>query len=1358
MKRAFTGFILFTFLAGTALANAPQPDNPADYEGSWWKRQENKTHEYAPDHLLIKLHREVVDNFRSTAELHTTDLPDVHQLNQQFDYSSFYRLVNSGGELDQLARDHDLDLHYVIEFEASQNIDELIWQYEDLPSVEEARPDWIVHAMFTPNDSYYSSQWMHKNTGQAVAYGGGYVGTTDCDLDTDQAWDISQGSSGVTIAIIDTGVDLDHSEFSGRMTAGYDFVNNDSNANDDNMHGTACAGLAAAKGNNGSGVAGVNFNCMIMPIKVLDSGGSGWTSDIVDGVNWARTNGADVVSMSLGGGGYDGSFNSAINACVSAGVVVVSASGNDNASSISYPAAYSGSMAIGAVSPCNERKHPSSCDGEYWWGSNYGTGLDVMAPSPRLHSTYYNGGYMSDMGGTSGSTPQVAGIAALIKTVNPGLSVSEIRNIITNSADDMGSPGWDSQTGYGRANAYQALLQAGGGTDPIIDYDSHSISDANGQLDPGETVDMYVTLYNAGAEATGVSVTLSESSSWVSFSTATRNYGTIGAGSYDTNGSPFVLSADPGTPVGTSVNITVSITASGGYSNTDSFTIVVGTPPEFTECQTTPVSIPDNTTVYSTLTLSQSTDIIDIEVYVDISHTYIGDLQIILTSPGSTSVTLHNRSGGSSNDIEGWYDSELPVDGPGSLSDFFGENCNGTWTLSIDDNYTQDTGTLNEWCLWISGEEEEPENTPPVVSDIPDQYITEGQSFSQIHLDNYVSDAQTPDASIIWSYAGNVELTVSIVNRIATIGIPHSDWNGTEVITFTAEDQGGLTDSDAATFWVQGVNDPPVVSNIPNQTITEGQAFAQIHLDDYVDDLEDPDSWISWTYAGNSALTVDITNRIATITYPGGWTGSETITFTAWDSGGLDDSDPATFTVEAAANTPPLVGDIPDQYIDEGDTFTQINLDGYVTDAETPDALIDWTYGGNTELTVSIVNRIATIGIPDSDWNGAEEITFTAEDEGGLTDDDAATFWVAPINDPPVVTNIPNQSINEGEAFTLIYLDNYVSDVEDPDALINWTYAGNVEMAVDITDRVATITYPGGPRWSGAETITFTAWDTGGLDDSDAATFTVGEVNDPPLVTDIPDQVVDEDYPFLLINLDDYVTDEESPDALISWTYSGNLDLLVDITDRVATITAPYPHWFGSETITFTAEDEGGLTDDDPATFTAVSVNDPPVVADIPDQTVDAGDSFLQISLDNYVMDVEDPPAAISWTCAGNVDLTVDITGNVATITYPEGWVGAETLTFTAWDTGGLDDSDAATFTVLPAVDPVNDLTISWEDPNVVLTWSAMPGAVNYAVYRMLEPYAIGSATLVQTTTGTTVSLAGELSYVNAFYYVIVNY
>jgi hypothetical protein len=350
-------------------------------------------------------------------------------------------------------------------------------------------------------------------------------------------------------------------------------------------------------------------------------------------------------------------------------------------------------------------------------------------------------------------------------------------------------------------------------------------------------------------------------------------------------------------------------------------------------------------------------------------------------------------------------------------------------------------------------------NAPPIVSDIPDQNVPEGSNFTTVNLDSYVSDADSTDEEINWTYSGNIELAVSIVDRVATITVANGEWSGSETITFTATDPDLLSDSDDATFTVTAVNDAPVLSDIPNVTIAEGESFATISLDDYVSDIDNADSEMNWSYAGNTELAVSIVDREATISVPSeDWNGSETITFTAEDPGLLADSDSATFTVTAVNDTP-AVSDIPDQAIEEGESFTTISLDDYVSDADNIDTDMDWSYSGNTELAVSIVNREATITVPSEDWNGSETVTFTAEDPGLLSDSDDATFTVNPAgpqNLPPVADAGDNQVV-----YDTVTLDG--SGSSDPDGTIV-SYEWVLHHRDDLDDRVV---YDVSPRVSG---------------------------------------------------------------------------------------------------------------------------------------------------------------------------------------------------------------------------------------------------------------------------------------------------
>ncbi len=337
-----------------------------------------------------------------------------------------------------------------------------------LPEIAWAEPNGITWVEQTPNDPSYRLQWEHHNRGQAVTAGGDSVGTWDCDIDTNQAWDIQTGAYSVLIAVVDTGIDRGHPEFSGRVLTGWDFVNNDSDPADDNGHGTSCAGIAAARGDNGQGVAGVAWENSILPVKTQNMNGGGNSNLLAAGIEYAADMGARVLSISVGSGDSQ-TLHTAVDYAYGADCVQVAAAGNDNTNAVSYPAAYDHVIAVGALSPCNERKSPTSCDGENWWGSNYGSALDFMAPGVRIHTTdirgaggYSNGDYADAFNGTSAATPFVAGIAALIRTQNPSLTGDQVYSILRESCDDIGAPGYDVETGWGRINAYVALRRVSG--------------------------------------------------------------------------------------------------------------------------------------------------------------------------------------------------------------------------------------------------------------------------------------------------------------------------------------------------------------------------------------------------------------------------------------------------------------------------------------------------------------------------------------------------------------------------------------------------------------------------------------------------------------------------------------------------------------------------------------------------------------------------------------------------------------------------------------------------------------------------------------------------------------------------------
>ncbi len=211
-----------------------------------------------------------------------------------------------------------------------------------------------------------------------------------------------------------------------------------------------------------------------------------------------------------------------------------------------------------------------------------------------------------------------------------------------------------------------------------------------------------------------------------------------------------------------------------------------------------------------------------------------------------------------------------------------------------NENAEADTGLV---AITIS-----PVNDPPILQPIPSQTTTEGLAFPTLALDDYVSDDDDPESTLVWEAIGATALVVTVdAAHTATITQPNGNWYGQETITFRVTDPAGLHAQRAVTFTVTPVNDPPTVSDIPSQLIAAGGSFLPIPLDDWVVDVDNPDAQLLWTFTGNGEFDVAISaGHVATVTPPNpGWVGQVTITFRATDPGGLWDEDLASFTVTA---------------------------------------------------------------------------------------------------------------------------------------------------------------------------------------------------------------------------------------------------------------------------------------------------------------------------------------------------------------------------------------------------------------------------------------------------------------------------
>lgn len=343
-----------------------------------------------------------------------------------------------------------------------------------------AEYDVRANNAYSPNDPYYNNP--------SYVYG-------PQQIEAPAAWDKTLGDPNLIVAIVDTGVDPAHPEFAGRLLSGYDFVNEDSDPRDDKGHGTHVAGIAAAGINNGIGIAGIAGRSKILPVKVLNQDGSGWWSDVAAGVTWAVDQGAKVINMSLAGAYGSSSLLDALNYAVAHNVLVVASAGNDNTDQLLYPASYDQVLAVGATTSTGVR----------WSLSNYGPNVDVMAPGSSIYSSVWSasaGSTYGFMSGTSMAAPHVAGVAALLFSLNPNLSVAEVKQAILRTAADMGAPGVDPLHGYGLINARAAVdsVPIGSYTPPATSMKWQLVNDLNGNgyVDPNDRVRYLTTVANQG--------------------------------------------------------------------------------------------------------------------------------------------------------------------------------------------------------------------------------------------------------------------------------------------------------------------------------------------------------------------------------------------------------------------------------------------------------------------------------------------------------------------------------------------------------------------------------------------------------------------------------------------------------------------------------------------------------------------------------------------------------------------------------------------------------------------------------------------------------------------------------------------
>ncbi|MGE6648518.1 S8 family serine peptidase [Shewanella colwelliana] len=681
-------------------------------------------HEFVKDSLIVVYKDNATKSERASAQRLVRG--SIRDMNADGVDDRFSNLLNG-----KLAR---------LSLRAGSDIEQAIKVISRHPAVKYAEPNYVIKAAGTPDDPDFVSLWGMNNTGQDG-------GTADADIDAVEAWDVTTGDSSVVIGVIDTGVDYNHPDLQGNIWTnpneipangidddgngvvddihGFSAVNNSGDPMDGNGHGTHVSGTIGAKGNNGVGVVGVNWDVTIVGCQFLDAGGSGSTEGAIACIDYMTdlkvNHNVDIkaTNNSWGGGGFSQALKDSIESAGEAGILFFAAAGNDavdNDANPHYPSSYDSDVVMSIAS--TDRNDNMS--GFSQWGL---TSVDMGAPGSAILSTTPGNNYAT-YSGTSMATPHMTGAAALVWSINPDLSPVEMKQLLMDSGDSNADLTGKTVAGT-RLNVANALDMA----DPEPGY-RFSVTPMAQTIEAGSTTSYDFSVGSvAGWDATvALSVDVSPALAGVSLSANSAMAGDSFTVDVATDGA--ALWGD----------YIITVTGDDGAtlkSKSVSLTVLPQGIQDFTYGNESSVAIPDNdaTGITSTIVVADDVQVFGVNADVDISHTWIGDLVVTLTSPAGTQVALHNREGGSADDIVKSWD----------LSAFNGEMATGTWTLSVSDNVGADTGTLNNWGMVISGVGDAAPAAP--VADF--SYVVDGLSVA---FTNLSSDMNEDIVSYSWDF------------------------------------------------------------------------------------------------------------------------------------------------------------------------------------------------------------------------------------------------------------------------------------------------------------------------------------------------------------------------------------------------------------------------------------------------------------------------------------------------------------------------------------------------------------------------------------------------------------------------------
>ncbi len=589
-------------------------------------------------------------------------------------------------------------------------------------------------------------------------------------------------------------------------------------------------------------------------------------------------------------------------------------------------------------------------------------------------------------------------------------------------------------------------------------------------------------------------------------------------------------------------------------------------------------------------------------------------------------------------------------------------------------------------------------NGPPRLDRdaIPDTlYIAEDVRTGVLDLEEVVSDPDDAYNRLNWLFrttGGKVTAQVEADSLYLT-GLP--DYHGRETLTIAVYDVYAAGDSLVVPVVVTPVNDAPVFLTLPGVTVTRTES-AEFNLSPYLRDPDGDALTLSWDEPGN--ILVDQSGMMLTLTGSPGFLGSETITLTAVDPGGLSASAPLAVTV-TRSNRPPVWAAIPKVGFAQSEADSTIVLWDFVADPDDPDSLLTFVITGADDIDEWWINPLTgRLALSDTDNRvGWDRLLVTATDPDGNMGSQSFIVFVAPADGTPIVGGIPDTTLVAGTETSWIDLDNYYYDVNNSDAQMTWTWSrqagadSSVTVAIhSVTHRVTLSTF-GPDRW-GINRIIFTATDLDGKFGDDISIVTVLGPDAGPLV-DLPAKVGFAAGDSVFLDLDDYAQDPNYSNAELTWSWRGNLRAVITagapsvFNTRPVTITGA-ADWIGWDRVAFNVRNPLGVAASDTMLVFSVSPDGTPLAGGLSGLTLKAG-TCVQVRLDDYVYDADDPEYSLAWSASGTDSITISIdpqTRVAQVCALSETWAGSETVTFTVRDPDGHTADMTVPVTVTDAV------------------------------------------------------------------------